>query len=71
MENFEKDTKFYVITAVLYAVILGVLLSIFNIFTDIKTSVPSIVIQSICFGIFMSLFDLWQDKRKDRKNKKK
>lgn len=70
MEHNEKDFLFYFLTGVIYAVVLGIMLLIFNAFTDIKTSVFSIIVQSISFGIFMSLFDLWQDKRKDRKNKK-
>lgn len=70
MENNEKDFLFYFLVGIIYAVVLGILLAIFNMFTDIKTSVPSIIIQSICFGVFMSLFDLWQDKRKNKKNRK-
>ena len=57
----------YVVIALIYAVVLGILLAIFNLFTEEKTTLISILFQSVFFGIFMSLFEYWQYKRKHRK----
>lgn len=69
MKKNKKDTTFYILTGVVYAVSFGILTFLFNLLIDVYVSNTSIIIQSVCFGIFMSLFDLWQDKRQDRKNK--
>ena len=67
MENKENKWLMFLMLAVIYAVVLGVMLTIFNLFTEEKTSTINIIFQSIFFGIFMCGFEYWQYKRKNKK----
>ena len=70
MDNKENGFLFYFILGVIYAVVFGGMIGLFNLFTEEKTPLPSLIFQSIFFGIFMTLFEMWLRKRKKKKDDK-
>lgn len=69
MGNKENGKGFllYLIIGLIYAVALGIMFTIFNLFSDDPTPTSSIIVQSILFGIFMSLFEMWIQNRRNKK----
>ena len=69
MQNNENGFMLYFVIALIYAVVLGILLALFNLFGEEKTTTISIIFQSIFFGIFMSLFEYWRNRKKNSNKK--